>query len=138
MYFTITSKIVNCKIYFTNETFIVQRIHQILRRKDKQGSAADRLHVLRRITVCGIGKKAAVGNINGNEIDFIALNKDEREYYQVTMEMLSPGVKERETRSLKMVKDNFQKTIITLQRYPSKNIDGIKVVALVDFLLEDI
>ena len=83
------------------------------------------------------GKSVSVGNINGKEIDLIASNKGEREYYQVTVEMFSPDVKERETKPLKMVNDNFPKTIITLQRYPSKNIDGIKVIALADFLLED-
>jgi len=51
--------------------------------------------------------------------------------------MITLGVKERETRSLKMIEDNYPKTIITLQRYPFKNIDGIKVIALTDFLLEE-
>jgi len=83
------------------------------------------------------GKKVAVGNVNGNEVDFIVLNKDAREYYQVTMGMYSEEVKGRETRSLKAISDNYPKTIITLQRYPSKNIDGIKVIALADFLLEE-
>jgi len=83
------------------------------------------------------GKKAAMGSINGNEIDFIVTNKDKKEYYQVTTEMLTPEVKERETRSLKIIEDNYPKTIITLQRYPFKNIDGIRVVALTDFLLEE-
>jgi Predicted ATPase (AAA+ superfamily) len=83
------------------------------------------------------GKKVATGSINGNEIDFIVTNKDMRGYYQVTTEMLTPEIKERETRSLKMIDDNYPKTIVTLQRYPFKNIDGIRVVALVDFLLEE-
>ena len=82
-------------------------------------------------------KKVTVGNINGNEIDFIILDKDKREYYQVTTEMYTPEVRDRETRSLKMIPDDYPKTIITLQRYPSKNIDGIRVVALGDFLLEE-
>jgi len=82
------------------------------------------------------GKKVAVGSINGNEIDFIVLDKDKREYYQVTTEMLDPAVKEREKRSLNMIPDNHPKTIITLQPYPFKDINGIRVVALADFLLE--
>jgi len=83
------------------------------------------------------GKKVAVGNIDGNEIDFIVMGKDTREYYQVTTELYSQNVKEREVRSLKMVQDNFPKTIITFQSYPFKNIEGIKVISLADFLLED-
>ena len=84
------------------------------------------------------GKKVAVGKVDGKEVDFIVLGKDSREYYQVTVELYTPEVKERETRSLEMIQDNFPKTIITLQRYPSGNINGIRVVALADFLLEDI
>jgi len=83
------------------------------------------------------GKKVAVGKIGENEIDFIVMGLETREYYQVTMSLQEPNVKEREVRSLKMVKDNFPKTIITLQRYPSNYIDGIRVVSLVDFLLEE-
>ena len=83
------------------------------------------------------GKKVAMGSIKGNEIDFIVTNKDKKEYYQVTTEMITLGVKERGTRSLKMIEDNYPKMIITLQRYPFKNIDGIKVIALTDFILEE-
>jgi len=55
----------------------------------------------------------------------------------VTLETSTPEIKERETRSLNAIKDNFPKTIITLHRYPAKNINGIRVAALADFLLED-
>jgi predicted AAA+ superfamily ATPase len=83
------------------------------------------------------GKKPLVGKVGEYEIDFVVNDVEIREYYQVTTDLYDPNVKEREIRSLKMVKDNFPKTIITLQRYPSNYIDGIRVVSLVDFLFEE-
>jgi predicted AAA+ superfamily ATPase len=82
------------------------------------------------------GKSVSFGKVGDYEIDFITKEMETCEYYQVTMDLYNQNVKEREVRSLKAVKDNFPKTIITLQRYPSEYIDGIRVVSLVDFLLE--
>lgn len=83
------------------------------------------------------GKKVAVGKVGDNEIDFIVIGKMHREYYQVTLGLFEQKVADREVRSLKKVEDSYPKTIITFQRYPSKEIDGIRVVSLADFLLEE-
>jgi len=42
------------------------------------------------------GKEAAVGKINDNEVDFIVIGTEKKEYYQVTTDLLDPKVKERE------------------------------------------
>jgi predicted AAA+ superfamily ATPase len=83
------------------------------------------------------GKKAAVGKVNENEVDFIFIDKAQKEYYQVTLDMFDQNVRERELRSLMKIDDVQPKTIITLQRYPVNEIDGIRVIALTDFLLEE-
>ena len=82
------------------------------------------------------GKKVAVGKINQNEIDFIVFNGMDKEYYQVTSELLDQDVINREVRPLKAADDIYPKTIITFVRTPRKEISGIRVIALADFLLE--
>jgi predicted AAA+ superfamily ATPase len=83
------------------------------------------------------GKKVAVGKVDENEVDFIVMGTETREYYQVTTSLFDTSVKDREFGSLKKIKDNYPKTVITLQPYPSRSIDGIRVVSLADFLFEE-
>jgi predicted AAA+ superfamily ATPase len=83
------------------------------------------------------GKKVAVGKVDENEIDFIVIGKMHREYYQVTLGLFDQKVIEREVKPLKKIGDGHPRTIITYQRYPFKNIDGIKVISLTDFLSEE-
>ena len=80
---------------------------------------------------------ASVCSVNGNEVDFMTRNGERTEYFQVTVSMADPATKERELRSLNAIKDNYPKTIVTFDRYPVKDIGGIRVVNLLDFLLED-
>ena len=46
-------------------------------------------------------------------------------------------VRERELRSLESVKDNYEKTIITTDKTINNDYNGIKVVNIIDFLLDD-
>ena len=46
-------------------------------------------------------------------------------------------VEEREKKSLLAIKDNYKKVILTLDRVKNKQIDGIEVVNIIDFLLEN-
>ncbi len=46
------------------------------------------------------------------------------------------ATREREIRPLKAIDDNYPKTIITYERYPLDDIDGIRIVQLKDWLLE--
>jgi len=83
------------------------------------------------------GKEVAVGQIDGKEIDFIVIEDECRHYYQVTDNLYDEDVKKREIRSLLLTGDNYPKTIITKEQYPEKNIDGIRVINIIDFLLEE-
>ena len=74
-----------------------------------------------------------VGKYNDLEIDFVAVNPNERIYYQVTRTLLSEDV---ETRSLLAINDNYKKVILTMDVAYNKNIEGIEVKNIVDFLLE--
>ena len=87
------------------------------------------LELLRRDYKVNIGK-----TLNG-EVDFIAGNMNEIKYYQVTQSLLNKEVREREINGLESIKDNYEKTIITMDKTINKDYNGIKVVNIIDFLL---
>ena len=70
-------------------------------------------------------------------MDFVAENVNEIKYYQVSQTIRDEKVRERELRSLESVKDNYEKTIITIDKTINNDYNGIKVVNIIDFLLED-
>ena len=82
------------------------------------------------------GYEVYVGKYNNIEIDFIAIKPNERIYYQVTRSMLDEKVEEREKKSLLAIKDNYKKVILTMDKVKNKQIDGIEVMNIIDFLLE--
>ncbi|MBQ9008221.1 MAG: ATP-binding protein [Clostridia bacterium] len=84
------------------------------------------------------GYDVAVGKMGNKEIDFIATRDEEKIYYQVTEDMTSEETRRRELAPLKMVKDNYEKVIITMNTYSTASEEGIKIVRLIDFLLEPI
>jgi len=84
------------------------------------------------------GNNVSVVSIKGREIDFVVDKEGNKHYYQVTDNLYSPEVIERETRSLLATGDNYPKTIITDKPFELKEIKGIRIISLVDFLLEDL
>lgn len=83
------------------------------------------------------GYDPAVGKIDNAEVDFVAVKGVERVYYQVTQEMLSESTRNRELVPLKKIRDNFPKIVLTLDSNMSMTADGIRIVNLLDFLLEE-
>lgn len=83
------------------------------------------------------GYEVYVGKYNDLEIDFIAISPEEKIYYQVARSILSEEVENREKRSLLAIDDNYKKVILTIDNAYNKVIDGIEVVNIVDFLLEE-
>ena len=82
------------------------------------------------------GYEVYVGQYNDIEIDFIAIKPNERIYYQVSRSIMDEKVEEREKKSLLAINDNYKKVILTMDRVKNKQIDGIEVVNIIDFLLE--
>ena len=81
------------------------------------------------------GYEVYVGKYNDIEIDFIAIKPNEKIYYQVSRSILDEKVEEREKKSLLAVKDNYKKVILTMDKVKNKQIDGIDVINIIDFLL---
>lgn len=83
------------------------------------------------------GYDVTIGKNDSLEIDFIATNANDKQYYQVTYTMLDDNVKKREIGVLKNIKDNYEKTVITMDKmYNNISEEGIKIKYLIDFLLE--
>lgn len=83
------------------------------------------------------GYTVNVGKTDSLEVDFIATNSKEKKYYQVTLSLLEEDVRNREFAPLKNIHDNYEKTILTLDRvYNETSEEGIKCRNIIDFLLE--
>ena len=81
------------------------------------------------------GYEVYVGKYNDIEVDFIAIKPNEKLYYQVTRSLLDEKVEEREKNSLLAIKDNYRKIILTMDKVKNKQIEGIEVINIIDFLL---
>ena len=83
------------------------------------------------------GYDVAIGKIGENEIDFIATNINSKIYIQVTESMANLGTRERELAPFYKIKDNFEKIVITNDESHLGIQDGIKIIRLIDFLLDE-
>ena len=82
------------------------------------------------------GYDVAVGKVGTKEIDFIATRDSEKIYYQVTEEMVAESTRARELAPLQAIRDNYEKTVIALNVSTTASVDGIRIIRLLDFLLE--
>lgn len=78
-----------------------------------------------------------IGRSGRTEVDFIAKKNDVYTYIQVTASLVDENTFNREMRPLKQIEDNYEKIILTLDRYTLGNYEGIKVINIIDWLLEE-
>lgn len=78
-----------------------------------------------------------IGRNGRTEVDFIAKRNDVYTYIQVTASLVDENTFNREIRPLQQIEDNYEKIILTLDRYTLGNYEGIKVINIVDWLLEE-
>lgn len=80
------------------------------------------------------GYRVFVGSFRDQEIDFTAIRKDEVKYYQVSKTVMAESTYNREMSPLKAIRDNYEKTVLTMDRFGLGNDNGIKVVNVIDWL----
>ena len=68
------------------------------------------------------------------EVDFVAVCDKKTKYYQVSATVLDENTLQRELASLKQIKDNYPKFLITLDDFIGDH-DGIEQVNLIDWLM---
>ena len=83
------------------------------------------------------GYNVNIGKQDKEEVDFIAVKNGIITYIQVTADMTAKETFEREIRPLNMIKDNYKKIILTLDKFTLGDYAGIQVKNLIEWLLED-
>ena len=82
------------------------------------------------------GYRVFIGSFRDQEVDFTAIKGDEVRYYQVSKTVMDDKTYNREIGPLKSVTDNYEKTILTMDRFGLGNDEGVKIVNVIDWLLE--
>lgn len=98
----------------------------------------DRGHILENIVYLELIRrdyKVYIGKVGDTEIDFVAEKPNEKLYIQVTESMQSLETRERELRPLRMISDNYEKIVLSMDRSYINSYDGIKALNLIDWLL---
>lgn len=82
------------------------------------------------------GYKVSIGKIGTLEVDFIAEKSTEKIYYQVAATLQHEETLKRELASLRAIPDQYPKFILTTDPSFGKDTEGIRIVNILDFLLD--
>lgn len=99
---------------------------------------ADRGHIIENIVFLELLRRdyrVYIGKVGETEVDFVAEKPNDKIYIQVTESMGSPETRERELRPLRMISDNYEKIVLSMDRDYINSYDGIKSLYLIDWLL---
>ena len=121
---------VNKKMYIVD---LGLRNHILPRRNYDLGFSLENIvyfELLRR------GYKVMIGKVGNTEVDFVAEKQGAYTYVQVTADMTAEETFEREMRPLTLIRDNYEKIVLTADRLTVGNYNGIHVKNLSDWLLE--
>ena len=99
-------------------------------------------HILENIVYLELlrrGYEVYVGKIDDIEVDFVAINNEGKLYVQVCQTLIDNENKilERELKSLRKIGDNYEKIILTNDKIPLSNEEGIKVRNVLEWLLDN-
>lgn len=120
---------INKKFYIVD---LGLRNHIIPRRNYDLGFSLENvvyLELLRR------GYKVMIGKLGNTEVDFVAEKQGEYTYFQVTADMTAKETFDREMRPLTLIRDNYEKVVLTSDRLTLGNYNGIRVKNITDWLL---
>lgn len=81
-------------------------------------------------------RRVCVGKVGDKEVDFVAMDEMGPHYFQVSQTVLDPATLDRELSALRAVRDDYPKTLLTLDRIGASDHDGISQVNVIDWLLE--
>lgn len=82
------------------------------------------------------GYLVTIGKCGNTEVDFVAQKQGVITYIQVTADMTAEETFRRELCPLQEIRDNYEKVVLTLDRFTVGNYEGIKVVNVLDWLTE--
>lgn len=96
-------------------------------------------HILENIVYLELlrrGYNVYIGKVDEYEIDFVALNNNGKLYIQVAETIKDNKTLERELKSLRKIDDNYEKIILTSDKTPLANEEGIIIRNVLDWLLD--
>lgn len=99
---------------------------------------ADRGHIIENIVFLELIRRdyrVYIGKVGETEVDFVAEKPNDKLYIQVTESMQIPETRDRELRPLRMISDNYEKIILSMDHDFINSYDGIKSLNLIDWLL---
>lgn len=99
----------------------------------------DRGHILENVIYLELLRRdyqVNIGKTGSQEVDFVAQSPKELIYFQVAETISSEETKQRELASLMQIKDHHEKVILTMDRPFETTVSGIRLVNILDFLLE--
>ena len=101
---------------------------------------ADRGHMLENIVFLELLRRdyrVYVGKVGETEVDFVAEKPNDKVYIQVTESMQAPETRDRELRPLRMIQDNYEKIVLSMDHNFITSYDGIKSLNLIDWLIDE-
>lgn len=75
------------------------------------------------------GYRVYVGVIKDAEVDFVAIKGERKLYVQVALQLIEEQTAEREYRSLKLIGDNFDKYVVSMDDYRVATNEGIEHIS---------
>ena len=115
------------KYYF--EDLGIRNVLVGYRSKDK-GKILENL-IFKHLKYLGYGIK--VGNMNGQEIDFVAEKNNERIYIQAALAINEEETENREFGNLLKIKDNYPKYVVTWNGFEGNTYEGIEELSVRQF-----
>lgn len=101
---------------------------------------ADRGHILENIVYLELLRRdyrISAGKVGDCEVDFVAEKPERKLYIQVAETLTGEETRLRELRPLKMIGDNYEKMILSMDKNYIRSYDGIQLVNILDFLLAE-
>ena len=96
-------------------------------------------HILENIVYLELlrrGYEVYIGKTGDAEVDFIAINSEGQEYYQVAQTVMDESTLKRELSPLDSIKDHNPKYLLTMDYMPLTSYNGIKQINILEWLLK--
>ena len=105
-----------------------------------KSSESDIGHILENIVYLELKrryKNVYVGEIDSGEVDFVSVNDNKYEYYQVSATTLDENTLKRELAPFGKIKDNYPKYLLTLDDvFSNADYNGVQKINVLEWLLK--
>ena len=100
-----------------------------------QGDVGHRLENAVYLELLRRYRRVAIGKLGAAEVDFVAMSDDGPHYYQVALSVLDDETRTREFAPFAQIKDNYPKTVLTLDRVGTGDYNGVQHENIIDWML---